>query len=42
MTIKVITIRNDQDQNPVVNYIGPDSELRAFRMLPDGTVPEMG
>ena len=41
MTIKIITIKDDGIEIPVVNFVGPDIDLRAFRMLPDGKVPEM-
>ena len=41
MKIKVITTRGDNDNNPTVNWIGPDPEMKAFQILPEGTVPDM-
>ena len=41
MKIKVISIKSDKDKNPSVNLIGPDQELSAFKLLPEGKVPEM-
>ena len=41
MQIKIITTRGDQDQNPRVNFIGPDPDMKAYKMLPEGSVPEM-
>ena len=41
MSIKVITIKDDTDENPSINHIGPDSALTASRILPAGIVPNM-
>ena len=41
MMIKIITTKGDNDTNSRVNWIGPDPELSAFKMLPEGIVPEM-
>ena len=41
MKINVISIKDDSDENPSVNFIGPDPELSGFRLLPAGKVPDM-
>ena len=41
MNIKVITTKDQDDQNPRVNTIGPDPVLQQSALLPSGTVPEM-
>ena len=41
MSIKVIKIKSDKDDEPSVSWIGPDPELDAFKFLPEGKVPEM-
>ena len=41
MRIKVITTSGETDSNPLVNWIGPDQDMDAFKLLPEGKVPEM-
>ena len=41
MSIKIITTKGDQDQNPTVNWVGPDPDMKAYKMLPEGAVPDM-
>ena len=41
ISIKVISIKDDDDPNPTVNFVGPDPEMEAFRFIPPGKVPEM-
>ena len=41
MRIQVITTKGTQDTHPTVNWIGPDEELSAHKMLPEGTVKDM-
>ena len=41
MNIKIIRIPSETNESPSVNWIGPDSELDAFKLLPQGKVPDM-
>lgn len=41
MKIKVITTKGHFDKTPTVNWIGPDSELDNFKLLPEGVIPMM-
>ena len=41
MRIKVITVKGPQDPHPQVNWIEPDPELNAFKLLPEGNVHDM-
>ena len=41
MRIKVISIKSDNDEHPTVNFVGPDPEMDAFKLLPKGKVLEM-
>ena len=41
MNIRIITTKGAADQSPTVNFIGPDPDLNAYKMIPEGVVPEM-
>lgn len=39
--VKVIKLQSDCSEDPTVYWIGPDSDLDAFKILPKGKVPDM-
>ena len=41
MKIKIIGLKNDRDDNPIVNFVGPDPDLDDFKLVQEGIVPEM-
>ena len=41
MNIKIVTTKGNNDNNPTINWVGPDPELKDFKILPQGKVPEM-